>query len=207
MRVCLCDVSNTLPGPQQLQMVINAAKEYAELKKEKTTSSPSSSMNSVIHHLESASSRSSGSTRTSMQCVNCSFVYDPMLGIVEGSTCILCKLGVVARARPGALTNFDLVMSGIQIAAHATETAASMVKLQTQSRINTSSICRSPPLTPQKYNSIPAIKTSRSKPQVWPCGKKCDMCMDKQAVRFCVSCEYKCTHNTALYIIVQAMLG
>ena len=211
--MCCIVVSNSLPGPAQLSLVIEAAKEYACANRihapvshhstsATTTSTPTStSLNSVVHLLESTDQLStsiSTSTTTSttpnkrritnkLQCNHCSYVFDDESGCGAGSKCFFCVHGVLDIARVGAVTSPSVFRSAMNLQ----QRIADATSTSTSTSISSSSLSSS---------SAPTAVKPKHIPKEWPPGKNCDVCRRIIAVKYCATCNRHAHHITSHHI-------
>ncbi len=158
--------------PATLSYVIQAVNKYTDDKRapsRKRDAHAPTSLNSVLHLLESADQSRGILTPTATravlrrwQCRHCSYVYDGGQH-TDGEHCFMCAVGTIAKARVGAHTNPDVYKSAMEVANRA-------------SRANTASADTS-------HN-----RTRAYIPAEWPRGRNCDACNHRLAVMYCSSC-------------------
>lgn len=201
---CVCSVLCCRGDPATLSYVIQAVNKYTDAKRSAhpqqrlarahaaaksasstaTTSSShahahaSTSINSVVHLLESTDLSRRVSTPTMVsttstsplplrwQCRHCSYVYEGGQH-TEGSACFMCAVGTISKARAGAQTNPDVFKSAMEVANRLTRAQQAHIPHATTTSNN---------------------NTRSYVPSVWPRGRNCDACNRILAVMYCKSC-------------------
>lgn len=101
------------------------------------------------------------------QCRHCSFIQVTPESMQEHGKCEMCEMNMVSLARADAVTSPAVMKQALS--SRATLLATESIPHPSATSTST---------------------TSHPIPQVWPVGKKCSVCEDMQAIKYCASCKF-----------------
>ena len=193
---------NTSPSPACLNVVLKAAQSFTASQRplpptkhqprtrsqtadvEANTAAGAAAVNAVVQLLETPK-RTTASVPRKWQCRVCSWIQSQISSMHENATCECCNLPLVSLAPDTATTNPSVLRHGLSVRDNVEHFLRS-----TGTHCSSSS---HQPSKPPETTTVAATSTPRqrpySRPDVWPCNKKCIICDSIGVEKYCSCCK------------------